>query len=615
MSKRRYSQIFNGSETIERQLGAHDDGAQYWRNNLVILAKGRPQRMRMSKSSTSDGLDDGEERMTGSTPEDDEGDTMAAHVFAEAVQALADVDGEGGQLFFVDGDLAEVQSSFDSVDASEGSENTKAVPIPILEKSIFTAETASPAPPATKVFETAHSHLYGSPERIIEREDDRDTLHQPASPSAGSSSFPITAAPLLTSLKSTTFARPRLARLDTSERVATLDTSAIIRPARRKTSSGPRLNLSTTTMTSGVIPLQPSRLQDRMTRVGLDESVGGPEDSRVHAFRRAEVDTSSFVDIPIHTPYSPSAFDPVSFEPSEILSNFLYLGPEIVTFSEVEHLKNRWGIKRILNAAWEIEDGGGKHLSLDKEEISGIQKYKKIPLKDSIEAKGVQAYMEEACTFLDDAKLHSAPVYVHCKAGKSRSVMLVMAYLIHSNRWSLEKSYSYVVEKRKTVSPNIGFMAELMTFEETSLQTRRRGPISRIEKGSNGNKGLEKGNDEDRDQYPEKNGRRSFRDSMPTQLGQQLSPYPPPQQRSCHHQKGETPRWGQAHPQDGQVQHWQEKSRSEVALGFGKDASEEIRGLDGRYYSKRPPADARLLAPFRRATLAGIDSENKFGTS
>ncbi|QRW26443.1 Dual specificity phosphatase, catalytic domain [Rhizoctonia solani] len=35
------------------------------------------------------------------------------------------------------------------------------------------------------------------------------------------------------------------------------------------------------------------------------------------------------------------------------------------------------------------------------------------------------------CTYLlpDDARLHSSPTYVHCKAGKSRSVTMVMAYL------------------------------------------------------------------------------------------------------------------------------------------------------------------------------------------
>lgn len=62
----------------------------------------------------------------------------------------------------------------------------------------------------------------------------------------------------------------------------------------------------------------------------------------------------------------------------------------------------------------------------------------------------------------DDARLHSAPTYVHCRAGKSRSVTVVLAYLIHSHRWALNKAYAYVLERRKGISPNIGFMSELL---------------------------------------------------------------------------------------------------------------------------------------------------------
>lgn len=70
---------------------------------------------------------------------------------------------------------------------------------------------------------------------------------------------------------------------------------------------------------------------------------------------------------------------------------------------------------------------------------------------------------------LDDARLHSAPTYVHCRAGKSRSVTAVMAYLIHANHWTLSRAYSFVLERRKGISPNIGFVSELMTFEEQEL--------------------------------------------------------------------------------------------------------------------------------------------------
>jgi len=44
-----------------------------------------------------------------------------------------------------------------------------------------------------------------------------------------------------------------------------------------------------------------------------------------------------------------------------------------------------------------------------------------------------------------------------------------MAYLIHANHWTLSRAYSFVLERRKGISPNIGFVSELMSFEEQEL--------------------------------------------------------------------------------------------------------------------------------------------------
>lgn len=44
-----------------------------------------------------------------------------------------------------------------------------------------------------------------------------------------------------------------------------------------------------------------------------------------------------------------------------------------------------------------------------------------------------------------------------------------MAYLIHANHWTLSRAYAFVLERRKGISPNIGFVSELMNFEEEEL--------------------------------------------------------------------------------------------------------------------------------------------------
>src|ERR1700727_115605 len=44
-----------------------------------------------------------------------------------------------------------------------------------------------------------------------------------------------------------------------------------------------------------------------------------------------------------------------------------------------------------------------------------------------------------------------------------------MAYLIYANHWTLSKAYGFVLDRRKGISPNIGFVSELMNFEEEEL--------------------------------------------------------------------------------------------------------------------------------------------------
>ncbi|GAA5938469.1 hypothetical protein JCM1841_006103 [Sporobolomyces salmonicolor] len=146
------------------------------------------------------------------------------------------------------------------------------------------------------------------------------------------------------------------------------------------------------------------------------------------------------------------------FDPSIILPGFLFLGQEPTCPSDLDELE-RLGVKQVLNLAVECEDK-------DDEVKTRFGRYGWLPMTDSVEEKGVQERLDEACRILADAQLQSKPVYVHCRAGKSRSVTVVLAYLVYRNHWSLKRAYSYVAERREGISPNLGFMAELMAFEE-----------------------------------------------------------------------------------------------------------------------------------------------------
>ncbi|KAF9929064.1 hypothetical protein BGZ65_005953, partial [Modicella reniformis] len=137
-------------------------------------------------------------------------------------------------------------------------------------------------------------------------------------------------------------------------------------------------------------------------------------------------------------------------EISCILPNFLYLGPEIATEEQVQELE-RLGIKTVLNMARECEDA----LVVNR---PGIE-YHKIGVQDHIEAD-VSAGLMQAVDVI--VASNGSPIYVHCKAGKSRSVTAIIAYLITQLHWSLNKSYKHVLKQRPCMCPNIGFVTELM---------------------------------------------------------------------------------------------------------------------------------------------------------
>lgn len=156
-----------------------------------------------------------------------------------------------------------------------------------------------------------------------------------------------------------------------------------------------------------------------------------------------------------------------SFVVSTILPSFLFLGPEIVTESDVQQLVSL-GVRRILNVAVECE--AESHLRLRDR----FEKYLQLPLRDCVDEANVISSVRQACAFLDDARLHSSPTYVHCRAGKSRSATVVLGYLIHANAWTFKRSYAYVSERRPGISPNLGFVSELYQFEASELGLKAR---------------------------------------------------------------------------------------------------------------------------------------------
>ncbi|CAA7262105.1 unnamed protein product [Cyclocybe aegerita] len=279
------------------------------------------------------------------------------------------------------------------------------------------------------------------------------------------------------------------------------------------------------------------------------------------------------------------------FTISTILPGFLFLGPELTAQEHVDELVEL-GVKRILNIAAECDDDSGLKLR----EV--FEKYHKIPMRDTVEEDNITRGVREVCEILDDARLHSAPTYVHCKAGKSRSVTAVMAYLIHANHWTLSQAYSFVLERRKGISPNIGFVSELMNFEEQELGGKSVGvqahphpstTTNSVPSGSLGSDASMKGS-QDSAAFSLASGsgmRRNahIRESLPPQLGID----------------GIGPSLGGPMSAGGLL--------DRVIGDSGQEM--EVKDASGRYrHARRAPVDENTLQPMRRVSKAGLESSS-----
>ncbi|GMH20011.1 hypothetical protein Nepgr_021852 [Nepenthes gracilis] len=93
---------------------------------------------------------------------------------------------------------------------------------------------------------------------------------------------------------------------------------------------------------------------------------------------------------------------------------------------------------------------------------------KSIEAKDS-EDTNLAQYFDECFNFIDEAKKMGGGVLVHCFVGRSRSVTIVVAYLMKKHGMTLSDALELVRSKRPQASPNAGFIKQLEDFEK-SLQ-------------------------------------------------------------------------------------------------------------------------------------------------
>lgn len=82
-------------------------------------------------------------------------------------------------------------------------------------------------------------------------------------------------------------------------------------------------------------------------------------------------------------------------------------------------------------------------------------------------------FFEESIEFIHRARCQGGNVLVHCRVGMSRSVTLVIAYIMSVTELNFPTAMNSVRGARKIAYPNYGFQKQLERFEFTDLRSTR----------------------------------------------------------------------------------------------------------------------------------------------
>lgn len=89
-----------------------------------------------------------------------------------------------------------------------------------------------------------------------------------------------------------------------------------------------------------------------------------------------------------------------------------------------------------------------------------------IDIKDSPD-ENIEKHFNDIHNFLDNAYYSRDHVLVYCRDGVSRAATAVISYIMkNSETYSLNNAFDMVKSARSSISPNIGFMLRLRSYED-----------------------------------------------------------------------------------------------------------------------------------------------------
>lgn len=96
--------------------------------------------------------------------------------------------------------------------------------------------------------------------------------------------------------------------------------------------------------------------------------------------------------------------------------------------------------------------------------------YYRVDVED-ISWEPIGLFFEEVTEFIWNYLQRDEGVLVHCRSGVSRSATVVISYLLAKQNFTLHDAFHLVRAHRPRITPNLGFMQQLCTFEEEVRNT------------------------------------------------------------------------------------------------------------------------------------------------
>ncbi|XP_055248832.1 transmembrane protein 120A isoform X15 [Gorilla gorilla gorilla] len=91
-----------------------------------------------------------------------------------------------------------------------------------------------------------------------------------------------------------------------------------------------------------------------------------------------------------------------------------------------------------------------------------------IRIEDSPEAQ-ILPFLRHMCHFIEIHLHLGSVILIFSTQGISRSCAAIIAYLMHSNEQTLQRSWAYVKKCKNNMCPNRGLVSQLLEWEKTIL--------------------------------------------------------------------------------------------------------------------------------------------------